>query len=142
LLDGGNFRFALRRAKKRFASPLFLPFISSSRKPFSGLLLDLGPRFLGTAAGTESVFQSQLLGHLVLPVQEHVGQQRRDHAALRAASLGITDVSLPHTAQGSLPGASLKLSWAGFHPQGSCEKFRAYVMFAFLLSQASWHNPF
>jgi hypothetical protein len=53
----------------------------------------------------------------------------------------VSRCRLPVTAQGSLPGAPLKLSWAGFHPQGSRERFPTYIMLVLLLSQASWHNP-
>ena len=34
----------------------------------------------------------------------------------------------------------VKLSWAGFHPQGSYERFSTHLMFVVLLSQASWHD--
>ena len=34
----------------------------------------------------------------------------------------------------------VRLSWAGFHPQGSGKRFSAHFMFAVLLFQASWHN--
>lgn len=36
----------------------------------------------------------------------------------------------------------VRLSWAGFHPQGSDKRFPTHVMFVSLLFQASWHNPF
>ena len=35
----------------------------------------------------------------------------------------------------------VRLSWAGFHPQGSCKRFSTHSMFVGLLFQASWHNP-
>ena len=35
----------------------------------------------------------------------------------------------------------VRLSWAGFYPQGSCKRFPTHFMFVFLLFQASWHNP-
>lgn len=34
----------------------------------------------------------------------------------------------------------VRLSWAGFHPQGSDKRFSTHVMFVVLLFQASWHN--
>ena len=34
----------------------------------------------------------------------------------------------------------VRLSWAGFHPQGSYKRFQIHLMFIFLLLQASWHN--
>jgi hypothetical protein len=34
----------------------------------------------------------------------------------------------------------VRLSWAGFDPQGSCKRFSAHVMLAVLLFQASWHK--
>ena len=34
-----------------------------------------------------------------------------------------------------------KLSWAGFHPQGSYKRFSTHFMCVGLLFQASWHNP-
>ena len=35
----------------------------------------------------------------------------------------------------------VRLSWAGFHPQGSDKRFSTHLMFVVLLFQASWHNP-
>jgi len=35
----------------------------------------------------------------------------------------------------------VRLSWTGFYPQGSCERFSTHFMFVVLPSQASWHNP-
>jgi hypothetical protein len=37
--------------------------------------------------------------------------------------------------------ALVRLSWAGFHPQGSYERFSTHLMIVGLLFQASWHNP-
>jgi hypothetical protein len=34
----------------------------------------------------------------------------------------------------------VRLSWAGFHPQGSYERFPTHFMWVILLFQASWHN--
>jgi hypothetical protein len=50
------------------------------------------------------------------------------------------DVGRPSSRKGSLPGAG-QAPRAGFHPQGSYERFPTHFMFVFLLSQASWHNP-
>jgi hypothetical protein len=38
-------------------------------------------------------------------------------------------------------GCLVKLSRAGFHPQGSNKRFLTHVMCVVLLFQASWHNP-
>jgi hypothetical protein len=35
----------------------------------------------------------------------------------------------------------VRLSWTGFHPQGSCKRFSTHFMCVGLLFQASWHNP-
>jgi hypothetical protein len=35
----------------------------------------------------------------------------------------------------------VRLSWTGFHPQGSDKRFSTHVMCVGLLFQASWHNP-
>lgn len=35
----------------------------------------------------------------------------------------------------------VKLSWTGFHPQGSDKRFSTHFMCVVLLFQASWHNP-
>ncbi len=35
----------------------------------------------------------------------------------------------------------VRLSWAGFHPQGSDKRFPTHFMCVVLLFQASWHNP-
>ena len=34
----------------------------------------------------------------------------------------------------------VRLSWAGFHPQGPDNRFQTHVMLVILLFQASWHN--
>ena len=34
----------------------------------------------------------------------------------------------------------VRLSWAGFHPQGSDKRFSTHFMCVILLFQASWHN--
>ena len=34
----------------------------------------------------------------------------------------------------------VRLSWAGFHPQGSSKRFSTHFMCVGLLFQASWHN--
>ena len=35
----------------------------------------------------------------------------------------------------------VRLSWTGFHPQGSDKRFSTHLMCVGLLFQASWHNP-
>ena len=56
---------------------------------------------------------------------------RAQHGRLRR-------MGYPTTTQDSLPAAGQALPDGTGYPRGCCERFPSYVMFLFLLSQASW----
>src|SRR5271166_2087776 len=51
----------------------------------------------------------------------------------------VSRMGYPSTRKAGFP-VLVRLSWAGFDPQSSYKRFSTYVMWVFLLFQASWHN--
>jgi hypothetical protein len=89
--------------------------------------------------------RSRPYGTFAWPPDAKLGRRRRSanfrgSIAWLSGSLSTYHEWIARTSRKTGFQVLVRLSWAGFYPQGLCRRFLTHLMFVVLLLQASWHN--